>query len=263
MDHHEQSHQFLIPKVEALTSATNQVDIWRINLAGQSDRIQQCGCLLSPDEVQRAGRFCFERDRSRFTVARGVMREILSGYVGLAATDLRFSCGLKGKPGLAGGLEQFGVRFNLSHSSELALLAVTQGLAVGVDIERIKADVATDDIAERFFSATEVQTLKSLPACQRSEAFFSCWTRKEAYIKARGEGLSVPLDSFAVAFAPGGPPALLHAEVDPTEVEHWSMYNIKTSEGYKAALVVEGKDHRLEQMEWDASLAPRTCVGGP
>ena len=235
-----------------MTSATNEVDIWRINLARQSDRIQRCSCLLSPDEVQRASRFYFERDRRRFTVARGAMREILSRYAGLAAKDLCFSYGPKGKPELSGGLEHSGIKFNLSHSSEVALLAVTRGLIVGVDIEWIKAEFATEDIAEHFFSPIEVQTLQALPADQRAEAFFSCWTRKEAYIKALGEGLSVPLDRFAVAFAPGLPAALLHVKVDPTELKRWSMYNIEVSEGYKAALVVEGKGHRLRQMQWDA-----------
>ena len=241
--------------MDNLTLAANQVDIWRINLAGQSDRIQQFRCLLSPDEVQRADRFYFDRDRRRFAVARAAMREILGRYAGLAAEELCFSYGPKGKPELAGGLEKSGIRFNLSHSSELALLAVTQGLMVGVDIEWIKPGFATDDIAQRFFSATEVQTLQSLPAGQRAEAFFSCWTRKEAYIKALGEGLSVPLESFAVAFAPGVPPALLHVRVDPTEVERWSMHNIEVSEGYKAAVVVEGRNHRLRHMEWPVPLS--------
>lgn len=189
------------------------------------------------------------------------MREILSRYTGIAAKDLRFSYGPKGKPEFAGGLEESGIKFNLSHSSEFALLAVTQGLTVGVDLEWIKPDFATDDIAERFFSATEVQTLQSLPAAHQAEAFFSCWTRKEAYIKALGEGLSVPLESFAVAFAPGVPAALLHVRVDPTEVERWSMYNIEVSEGYKAAVVVEGKNHRLKQMEWARAAASLSGAG--
>ena len=178
------------------------------------------------------------------------MRDILSYYTDVPATDVQFSYGPKGKPELSGSLDQSKIRFNLSHSSELALLALTRGLAIGVDIEWIKADFASDDIAERFFSNTEVQTLRSLPPDQRTEAFFSCWTRKEAYIKALGEGLSVPLDSFAVAFAPGMAAALLHVKVDPAEVKRWSMYNIPVSDGYKAAAVVQGKDHRLKQMEW-------------
>ena len=238
----------------------NEVDIWRINLAGQSDETEQCRRLLSPDEVERANRFYFERDRRRFTVARAAMREILSRYTGVVAKDLCFSYGRRGKPEVAADLDSR-IKFNLSHSSEFALLAVTQGLTVGVDLEWIKPDFATDSIAEQFFSAAEVQTLQSLPAAQRAEAFFSCWTRKEAYIKALGEGLSVPLESFAVAFAPGVPAALLHVRVDPTEVGRWSMYNIEVGEGYKAALVVEGKNHRLKQMEWARAAAPLSGAG--
>jgi 4'-phosphopantetheinyl transferase len=243
-----------------LTLALDEVHIWRIDLTKQDDEIQRYRRVLSADEIERADRFYFERDRRRFTVAREAMRDILSRYTALPAMDLCFSYGPKGKPELSGGLEQSGIKFNLSHSAEIALLAVTRGLTVGVDIEWIQADFATDDIAERFFSATEVQTLRSLPTDQRAEAFFSCWTRKESYIKAIGEGLSVSLDSFAVAFAPGFAAALLHVEVDPEEVARWSMYNIVVSEGYKAALVVEGKDHRLKQMEWVRATAPLSGV---
>jgi len=234
----------------SLLLAFNQVHIWRINLAQQDDEIQRCRRVLSADELDRADRFYFERHRRRFTVARAAMRHILSRYAGIDAPGLRFSYGQKGKPALAGGLEQSGIEFNLSHSSERALLAVARGLRLGVDIEWIKPDFATDEIAERFFSATEVDCLRSLPAGQRAEAFFSCWTRKEAYIKALGEGLSVPLDSFAVAFAPGTAAALLHVKVNPAEVERWSMYNIAVTDGYKAALVAEGKGHHLEEMDW-------------
>jgi 4'-phosphopantetheinyl transferase len=236
--------------VNALPLALNEVHIWQIDLARGHDEVQWYRRVLAADEAERADRFYFERDKNRFTVARAAMRDILSRYTGLAAQNVHFSYGAKGKPELSGSMEQNEIRFNLSHSSELALLAVTRGLTVGVDIEWVKSDFATDDIAERFFSVTEVQTLRSLPADQQAEAFFSCWTRKEAYIKALGEGLSVPLDSFSVAFTPGMAAALLHVKVDPHEVERWSMYNIVVRDGYKAAVVVQGKDHRLKQMEW-------------
>lgn len=238
--------------MNVLTLAIEEVHIWRIDLAQEDAEIRQCRALLAADEIERADRFYFARDRKRFTVARGAMREILSRYTGAGAVDLRFSYGPKGKPELSVDMKQTGIKFNLSHSQEVALLAVTRGLNVGIDVEWIKADFATDDIAEQFFSAAEVQTLRSLPVSQRVEAFFSCWTRKEAYIKALGEGLSVPLDSFTVAFAPTVAAALLHVKVDPAEIKRWSMYNIVISDGYKAALVVQGKHHRLKQMEWPA-----------
>lgn len=234
--------------------AANEIDIWLIDLAGSEEGVQRCRCLLSLDEVQRANRFHFEKHRRRFAIARAAMRHILSRYAGLAPEKLVFSYGPKGKPELAGGLEESGIRFNLSHSSELALLAVTHGLVVGADIEWINAEFASEKVAERFFSACEVDALRALPRTERVEAFFSCWTRKEAYIKALGEGLSVPLDSFAVAFGPGVPAALLHVKVDPMEVLRWSMYNLEAPEGYKAALVVEGKDHQLRRLEWDCAV---------
>lgn len=236
--------------MNVLTLAHDEVHIWRIDLVNHEETIQRCRSVLSSDEVERADHFYFERDRRRFTVARAATREILSRYTGVAPMRVSFSPGPKGRPELSGGLEKSGIRFNLSHSSELAILAVTHGLAVGVDIEWINADFATDDIAERFFSATEVQTLRSIPSSQRAEAFFSCWTRKEAYIKALGEGFSVPLDSFAVAFAPGVAAALLEVKVDPEDPGRWTMYDIEVSEDYKAALVVQGKEHQLKQMEW-------------
>jgi 4'-phosphopantetheinyl transferase len=133
-------------------------------------------------------------------------------------------------------------------------LALAKGLELGADVERINVEFATEDIARRFFSAMEVQTLCALPSGERGQAFFSCWTRKEAYIKALGGGLSVPLDSFAVAFAPGIPPALLQVQASPAEVERWSMYNIEPGEGYKAALVVEGQGHRLQHRRWNCPV---------
>lgn len=233
-----------------MTLTAKQVDIWRINLAGEGQETQLCRDLLSQDEIQRAGRFHFAKHRRRFTVARAALRQILGRYAGIAPQNLVFSYGGKGKPELSGELAGSEIKFNLSHSSETALLAVTQGLTVGVDIEWVNSEFATEEIAERFFSAAEVNVLKALPAAERAEAFFSCWTRKEAYIKALGEGLSVPLDSFAVAFGPGVSAALLQVTVDPEEVSRWSMYDIEAPEGYKAALVVEGKRHHLEQQEW-------------
>jgi len=239
-------------RIEVIRLMANEVDVWRIDLARQ-DRVRQCRSLLSPDEIRRAKRFYFERERARFTLARAAMRQILSLYAGIAPQELCFGYGSGGKPELCAGLEESGIRFNLSHSSQLALLAVAQGLTVGVDIEWVNAEFATEEIAEQFFAATEIQTLRALPSTQRAQAFFSCWTRKEAYVKALGKGLSIPLDSFAVAFGPGISAALLEVKVDSREVQRWRMYNVEVTEGYKAALVVEGENHQLKNMEWDES----------
>ena len=182
------------------------------------------------------------------------MREILGWYTDAAPQKLVFSYGTKGKPELSGQPEECGIRFNLSHSDEVALLAVARSLTLGIDIELVNPEVATEEIAERFFSASEVDILRALPPAERAEAFFSCWTRKEAYIKALGEGLSVPLDSFEVAFGPGMAAALLDVRVDPGELKRWSMYDIEVAQGYKAALVVEGKGHELCHLPWKSEI---------
>jgi len=232
----------------------NEVHIWRIDRTSTVDAVRRYRSLLSADEAQRADRFHFARDRSRFTVGRAALRQILGSYLNLPAQELHFRYGPKGKPDLAGGLERSGIKFNLSHSSDLALLALTMGFGVGIDVESIDIEFATEEIAKRFFAIAEVQALSALPHDQQGEAFFSCWTRKEAYIKALGEGLSVPLDSFAVDFTPGRPAALLHVEGSAAEVERWSMYNIDAGEGYKAAVVVEGKSHHLQHRRWPCAL---------
>lgn len=226
--------------------AENQVDIWTIFLAGHIDGVQHCRLLLSPDEIQRADQFYLEIHRRRFTACRSAMRQILGLYGGVAPETLTFSYGPKGKPELSGELERSGIMFNLSHSKDVALLAVAQGLTLGVDIEFINSEFAVDEIAERFFSAREVDRLRAVPSSEKPDAFFACWTRKEAYIKALGGGLSVPLDSFEVNVGSGTLPALLHVGADPGELMRWSLYDVNAAEGFKAALAVEGKGHQLQ-----------------
>ncbi|HEV7217131.1 MAG TPA: 4'-phosphopantetheinyl transferase superfamily protein, partial [Chloroflexota bacterium] len=138
-----------------------------------------------------------------------------------------------------------GLRFNLSHTDGLALLAVTRERELGIDVERVRKGIAREGIAERFFTTTEVADLRALPADSQDDAFFACWTRKEAYVKARGEGLSIPLDQFAVSLLPGEPAALLHVALDPDEVKRWSLHDLDAGPGYRAALLVEGHNPTL------------------
>ena len=223
-----------------------EVHLWQIHLLAPEDQVRRSRAFLPPDEAERADRFYFEKHRLRFTIAHAALRVILSAYLNIAPLEVAFSYGPQGKPALSPDLEQSGIRFNLSHSEDYALLAVTRKFCLGVDIEYIKEDFGTEEIATRFFSPHEVKTLTAVSSGGKARAFFHCWTRKEAYIKAVGGGLSIPLDSFDVAFGSGVQPALLRVQVPAHE--QWKMYNIAAPEGYAAALVIEGERHELKQL---------------
>ena len=231
---------------------TGEVHVWRRKLDETPANVTRLLATLADDEKSRAERFHFQRDRDRFVVSRGTLRSILGCYLDMAPAALRFSYSDHGKPALAGE-HQSELRFNVSHSHELALFAIGETRELGVDLEWVRADVADEKIAERFFSAEEIRVLRSLPREIQSEAFFNCWTRKEAYIKALGDGLSMPLSRFVVSLAPGEPPALLSAngsQEDP-EVSRWSLRELHPGIGYKGAVIAEGDDWELNCWEWE------------
>ena len=226
----------------------HEVHVWRARL-DLPRALPGFLATLAPDEQGRAARFHFQKDRDHFIAARGLLRAILSRYLTRRPDELSFSYSAHGKPSLA---SEHGsdVRFNVSHSHGVALFAFARGRDLGVDLEWVRADVAEEQIAERFFSACEVAALRALAAVEQAAAFFNCWTRKEAYIKARGEGLSLPLDQFDVSLAPGEPAALLCTRVMEDEVSRWSMIELAPGAGFKAALVAEGRDWRLRCWQW-------------
>ncbi|HEX9917920.1 MAG TPA: 4'-phosphopantetheinyl transferase superfamily protein [Pyrinomonadaceae bacterium] len=222
-----------------------EVHLWRASLAQTPDTLRQLHSTLAPDEAAKAARFHFPRHRDHYIAARGLLRRLLGLYLARPPESLQFSYGAYGKPSLDGAHATGDLRFNVSHSHELVLYAFARGREVGVDIEHMRADFAGEDIAARFFSAREVNMLRTLPAEARTHAFFNCWTRKEAYIKARGEGLSHPLDAFDVSLIPGEPAALLGTRGDPRELSRWSLHSLDAGEGYAAAVVVQGTDYTL------------------
>lgn len=219
---------------QSLSLERGAVHVWRISLAQPDETLERFRRTLEPDEIDRAGRFHFEKHRRHFIVARGFLRTVIARYLATQPGSLRFSYGAYGKPALA---TEHVLRFNLSHSHEVALLAVALDAELGVDVEHIRADFASEDIARRFFSRAEVEVFNDLPREEQVAAFFRCWTRKEAYIKAIGKGLSQPLDAFDVTLAPGVLPALLQAEED--DASRWLLSDIDVGEGYAGALAVE------------------------
>jgi 4'-phosphopantetheinyl transferase len=240
-----------LPPPKNRTLSCDEVHVWYARLDRNGADVQSFERILSADERDRAQRFRFDRDRQHFIVARGVLRLILSSYLGLEPSQLRFCYGPHGKPGLVTPSTQKTLSFNTSHCGELALYAITRERKIGIDVERVRTDFAYEQIAERFFSPREKVMLDALQAEQvKRKAFFDCWTRKEAYIKARGEGLSLPLDRFDVSLAPGEPATLLEMRGEPLETSRWSLHELFPGPGYAAALAVEGHGVRLACWEW-------------
>ena len=216
-----------------------EVDVWSVCLDGSPECVAASRATLSGDECERADRFHFDRDRRRFTCARAALRRLLAEYLDAEAGELTFSYGPNGKPALSGPFAR-AAGFNVSHSHELALVAIGRDVAMGIDVEAVRSMEDADDIAIRFFSPREAGQLRSLPAALHNEAFFACWTRKEAYLKALGSGLAKPLDEFDVTFAPGETPSLV-VHGDERETARWSIRGLSPAPGYVGALVTEGR----------------------
>jgi len=231
------------------------VHVWRTETDVSASCEASLYNLLAPDERARADRFLYEEDRRRYTVARGVLRTLLARYLKVQPGSLDFLYGVHGKPSLLEASDGCDLRFNLSHSHGLALYAFAISREVGVDIERVRPNTDIAGVARRSFSTAEVRALSIIPPDERREAFFACWTRKEAFIKAHGEGIALGLNRFDVEFRPGEPAALLRFGGDPAEVSRWSMRALEAGEGYMAALAVEGGGWKLRCWNYtDADL---------
>jgi 4'-phosphopantetheinyl transferase len=205
--------------------------------------------LLSPDEQARARRFRFEREQRRFIVGRGLLRVILSRYLNFPPEKLQFKYGEYGKPALETGAHT--LCFNLAHSGELALYALTANLEIGIDLEQIHPIPDVQQLAEQFFSPMERAELAALPPDRKLDAFFSGWTRKEAYLKARGDGLIYPLDQFSVSMASEKPARLLSVKDAPEKLSRWSLQSLvpAPAPGFVGALAVENQPRRLVQWQ--------------
>lgn len=239
--------------------AENEVHVWQAGLDLPTELVQTLEHTLTPEELARADHFRLTEARARFVVTRGVLRDILGRYLGQGPEQVRLGYGPVGKPMLAEGMEEHRLEFNLAHSGGLALFALARHRRVGVDVELIRPNVAHNRLAARFFAPLEQAQLRALPAEAQLAAFFACWTRKEAFVKARGEGLALGLARFAVSVAPGLPATLLHTEFDPDEAGRWSLLELTPAPGYAAALAVEGHGWQLIHRHWpEGSEARRT-----
>ncbi len=212
-----------------------EVHVWYRSLAGipQSSYLLE---LLSAEERARADRYLVDRPRNTFVVTRATLRVLLASYLGRSPEQLAFCYSAQGKPSLAN--EATDLRFNVSHTDGLAALAFVRGREIGVDVEKVKPDCEARKLAERFFSPAERQAISRFSGIALQEAFFRCWTRKEAFIKAKGGGLSIPLDQFDVSVAEDQPAALLGTRPDADEARRWMLYELPVEAGYAAALAV-------------------------
>jgi 4'-phosphopantetheinyl transferase len=228
-----------------------EAQVWLLDLDLPPERAAAAAALLSADEQERAGHFLVPEPKRRYIAARGQLRQVLGACTGASPAALVFSYAAHGKPRLAEPSQ--GVEFNLAHSHELGVLAVTRQAPIGVDVEFASRRVDLRTIAERFFAPAEAAQLASLPEAEQLAAFLRCWTRKEAVLKARGDGLSLPLDRFVVSLLPGEPPRVvwLAPELRPAE---WTLFNVAAPPGYVAAGAITGALPQLVECGfWPAS----------
>jgi 4'-phosphopantetheinyl transferase len=229
-----------------------EIHIWRARLDVAAEVLDRLESTLQPDEKVRAQRFRFSRDRDHFIACRGILRELLGGYQLVSPVAIEFSYAAYGKPAYRSRDSGLPIRFNLSHSRDLAVLAFSRNCEIGIDLEAIQTEFGREEIAAHYFSAVELAELRALPEAVKPQGFFLCWTRKEAYLKARGLGLQVPLDSFSVSLTPGRPESLQSEDSD-----QWSLHSFRPTEDFVAAVVhkrvQEGQEFHPRYWDWEPS----------
>jgi 4'-phosphopantetheinyl transferase len=234
----------------AILPQGQEAHVWRASLAAEPDDLAQFFATLSPEEKSRADRFHFPAHRDAFVAAHGILRELLGWALAQQPSALAFSTNRYGKPCFAPGSRFAHIHFNLSHSGGRALYAIAQLGELGVDLEKIRPLSNMPALVSRVFSPREAPLFSSLPAPVQVEAFFTCWTRKEAYLKARGEGFAIEPSSFEVTFAPGAPAAIVgedHSE--------WSIRALAPAPGYVGAVAVKARAFDLKLGDWQAAEA--------
>ena len=233
-----------------LSLYADEVHIWRSPLDFAPQAMTCFSASLSRDELDRASRYVFDKDRKHFVAARAILREILGKYLQVSPDTVKFEYGARRKPAVSREHHHTDLRFNISHSNGLAVFAFARGRELGVDVEWIRPSFATRDIAERYFSRRELAEWRDLPAENQPEGFFRCWTRKEAYVKARGEGLYIPLQEFDVSLTPGRLQTLRSVDSD-----RWTLSSFDAGHECAGAIVVEGST--CQQFQWERAYGER------
>jgi 4'-phosphopantetheinyl transferase len=232
-------------------------------LTGGPEAVGASAALLSDAERERAARFAFDRDRRRFVLARARLRELLAARLGVRPAAIELGYGPHGKPELVGRFADSALRFNVSHKDDLAAYAFAWGREVGIDVEAVRELEDADDLAARFFSPAERAAYRALDPRDRPLGFHSCWTRKEAFVKALGGGLGQPLDRFDVSLAPGEPARILRVDATPGDRCGWRLEALSPGPGFVAAVVVEAPPEPAPRplLPWPAGLPRREPRG--
>lgn len=231
--------------------ARNEIHVWAAALGIESDLLNALARTLSPDEMARAERFKFEKHRNRFIAGRGVLREILGRYLQIKPEDLRFDYSTNGKPSFAIGFAHGGIHFNLAHSEDVALIAVTRIGQVGVDVECVRALKDMDHLVARFFSARENELFQKVPVNEKPAAFFNLWTRKEALLKATGEGITRSLSLVEVSFLAGEPARLVAVAGNAEKATEWSLRELAPATGFVGAVAVRAREMVVRCGKWE------------
>ena len=228
----------------------SEIHVWATTLAVPPDRLASLAATLSPDEMERARKYKFERHRNRFIAGRGALRGILGPYLHANPADLRFIYSANGKPALAENFADAGIHFNLAHTEDLALVAVTRVDRIGVDVESVRPVKNVEDLVARFFSGRENEAFQKVPDDQKPAAFFNLWTRKEALLKATGEGITRSLSLVEVSFLPGEPARLLAISGDAGQAAQWSLRELSPAAGFTGAFAIQAQEIRVQCWKW-------------
>lgn len=234
----------------------NEVHIWTLDTSVYS-QILSNQSVLSKDESARANKFRFDEDRNTYIVGRIVLRTLLGNYLGKEPSEIDFIYNEQGKPNV---INSTGINFNLSNSKSSVAIGICKDSLIGIDIEYNKRPIEIDEIAPKFFSKNEVDQLIVLPSNMQLDAFYNCWTRKEAFIKALGGGLTVPLDQFEVSLLSKEKPSLIGIEWDQDRTQNWKMHSFNKGNDYTGAIIVENSSSTFKEMVFELECLTHEAI---